>query len=118
MGMYTSVKALSLYPDDDIVQEALMSECEYFYDVCYSSEATSLMKLYHKMVSYCDDLGILITNITNAQYQVIYHLKTSGMFSSIHFFHNAKKLISYAAPLSDMGAEDEKLIQLIEKLRN
>ena len=118
MGMYTSVKALSLYPDDDIVQEALMSECEYFYDVCYSSEATSLMKLYHKMVSYCDDLGILITNITNAQYQVIYHLKTSGMFSSIHFFYNAKKLISYAAPLSDMGAEDEKLIQLIEKLRN
>ena len=118
MGMYTSVKALSLYPDDDIVQEALMSECEYFYDVCYSSEATSLMKLYHKMVSYCDDLGILITNITNAQYQVIYHLKTSGMFSSIHFFYNAKKLISYAVPLSDMGAVDEKLIQLIEKLRN
>ncbi len=116
-GIYVSVKPLGTSADDGAVANALMSNSEYIYDVQYSPQATSLSKLYAFMQSACDELDIAITNITEAQYQVTYHLKTSGLFSSIAFFYNNKKAITYAAPMSDMGSDDGKLNLLIEKLK-
>ncbi len=117
-GVYSSVKPMASYENDDQIQNALKSECEYRYNVQYETDVNSLMKLYNMMQSCCDELGIAITNITEAAYQLVYHLKTSGSFSAIQFFYNARKVISYAVPMSDIGTDDEKLVQLIEMLSN
>lgn len=116
-GIYTSAKPLGLFDEDISVVDALMDDSEYLFNISYNTDSETLKKLYHMMLSYCDELDIKITNIAEASYQVIYHLKTDGIHSVIPFFYNAKKVITYAAPQSDLGEEDRKLQALICKLR-
>ena len=70
------------------------------------------------MESLCDELHIAITNIVEkrSQYNVVYHLKTSGRFSQITFYFNNTGAITYGQPQSDMGAEDTLLAALVDKL--
>ena len=60
--------------------------------------------------------GIILTNVVEEHYQLVYYMKASGNYAAITFFFNGKGFINYAAPLSDIGEADIKLSQLIEKL--
>lgn len=97
---------LSLFRDEDNIK----------YKIDYQPSLESLNVLYHRMISLCDELGITLTNVVEENYKVAYFMKASGNFASLTFFFNAKGFINYAAPLSDVGEEDEKLVQLIHKL--
>ena len=68
------------------------------------------------MISLCDECGIILTNVVEEHYQLVYYMKASGNYAAITFFFNEKGFINYAAPLSDIGEADIKLSQLIEKL--
>ncbi len=61
-------------------------------------------------------VGIILTNVVEEHYQLVYYMKASGNYAAITFFFNGKGFINYAAPLSDIGEADIKLSQLIEKL--
>jgi hypothetical protein len=50
------------------------------------------------------------------RFYVNYFFKTSGIGSYIQFFFNKNGQFSTAMPKSDLGAEDELLNQLIQKL--
>ncbi len=116
-GIYVSAKPLNNFTRDEQIVEALMSDSEYIYDIHFSTDSASLNKLHTHMQSICDELNITITNVTEASYQIVFHLKTSGKYSTIAFFYNNKKEITYAAPSSDLGSEDEKLSMLVERLK-
>lgn len=70
------------------------------------------------MMSLCDDLEITITNIAehSSQYFVAYYLKTSGKFSQILFYFKNNGFITHGMPSSDLGADDVKLTELINRL--
>lgn len=74
------------------------------------------MALHCRMISLCDECGIILTNVIEEHYQLVYYMKASGNYAAITFFFNGKGFINYAAPLSDIGEADIKLSQLIEKL--
>lgn len=118
-GLYTRYVPQTILPENDEIMEAFNHEDSIQYSVIYqpSNEAFSL--LYNKMQSACDDLGIKITNIVEhiSQYYISYYLKTSGKFSQILFYFKGNKSITHALPSSDMGAEDEKLANLIQILQ-
>ncbi|MDM8123952.1 ATP-dependent exodnase, partial [Mediterranea massiliensis] len=75
-----------------------------------------LKMLHSRMISLCDECGIILTNVVEEHYQLVYYMKASGNYAAITFFFNGKGFINYAAPLSDIGEADIKLSQLIEKL--
>lgn len=86
------------------------------YKIDYHPSLESLKALYHRMISLCDECGIVLTNVVEGNYQVAYYMKASGQYASMTFFFSGKGVINYAAPLSDVGENDEKLSVLIEKL--
>lgn len=86
------------------------------YKIDYHPSLESLKMLHSRMISLCDECGIILTNVVEEHYQLVYYMKASGNYAAITFFFNGKGFINYAAPLSDIGEADIKLSQLIEKL--
>lgn len=86
------------------------------YKIDYHPSLESLKTLHCRMISLCDECGIILTNVVEEHYQLVYYMKASGSYAAITFFFNGKGFINYAAPLSDIGEADIKLSQLIEKL--
>ena len=86
------------------------------YKIDYHPSFESLKALHSRMISLCDECGIILTNVVEEHYQLIYYMKASGNYAAITFFFNGKGFINYAAPLSDIGEADIKLSHLIEKL--
>ena len=117
-GLYTDYRPLKPYPDAGFVVALLADESEMVYAVDYTPATLPLSRLYARMESLCDELHIAITNIVEkrSQYNVVYHLKTSGRFSQITFYFNNTGAITYGQPQSDMGAEDTLLAALVDKL--
>ena len=117
-GLYTVYTALDISSAHEQILEALRQEDEYSFRVCYTPTSRVLEELYNKMLSCCDDLEILITNIVEdvKQYNVTYYFKTSGRFSQIKFYFNDKHFITYGQPGSDIGADDKLLNMLINKM--
>lgn len=86
------------------------------YKIDYHPSLESLKMLHSRMISLCDECGIILTNVVEEHYQLVYYMKASGNYAAITFFFNGKGFINYAAPLSDIGEADIKLSRLIEKL--
>lgn len=119
-GMYTAYKAQShgILANDVLQCFRDESKMEFFVD--YLPSADHLTALYSSMLSLCDDIGITITNIVehSEQYNVVYYLRTSGNFSQIMFYFRNNGLITHALPSSDIGGDDMKMVELIDKLSN
>lgn len=117
--VFQPFKALGCNALNENVLRLLNDESNMVYDVCYEPGNVVAEQLYVRMLSYCDELGILITNVVEnlEQYKIIYYLKTSGAFAYIEFFVNKKGFVSYGNPCSDMGDADDKLKQLVEKMK-
>lgn len=115
--MYQSLSPVSRAHSEKILQ-ALQSEEAYIYRFEYQPSTELLSRLYSKVRSVCDELGITITNIVedSKQFNVIYHLKTSGKFASLKIFFDKKQFLTYAQPSSDLGAEDALLNELLTKI--
>lgn len=106
-----------LSKNDNELLTLFTNEDNIIYNIAYQPTLNSLKVLHHRMVSLCDECNITLTNVVERNYQLVYYMKCSGNYASLTFFFNGKGFISYAAPLSDIGEEDSKLLQLIEKLK-
>ena len=115
-GQFTKFEAR---PENSEILKIFEDEDNMVYYIDYTPTKESLDTLYRRMMSLCDEFDIVVTNIAEHQaaYNVVYYMKTTGRFAAITFFYDSKGFISYAAPVSEKGAADEKLMNLIEKLK-
>lgn len=117
-GVFTSYTLNGANEEHELLLPIFENQEEYKYQINYTPTVEVLQVLHQRMVSLCDELEIIITNIvTNAQgYNVAYYLITSGRFATITFYYDKKGFIGYAAPTSECGMDDLKLQKLIEQL--
>lgn len=113
-GIFT---AYTCSESDDVLLNLFKNEDNITYKIDYHSAHDSLNVLFQRMVSLCDELGITLTNVCEANYKASYYMKASGIYASLTFNFNSKGFINYATPLSDMGAADVKLQQLVDLLK-
>ena len=71
-------------------------------------------KLVSFMVSLFDELGINLLDITQENYQDVFHVKTDG-YAKICFYYTDKGNYSYLRLISSLGDADEKLSALRQK---
>ena len=119
-GIYTTITPRQASTDyTPEILEALRSEQSYEYSDDYVPSLDHLGDLYRKMKSLCDDAGARITNVVEMmdKYRIVYHLKTSGAFSSITLSVKANGKVTSALPSSDLGAEDTILNAILENLK-
>lgn len=114
--LFTSYKSAS--PMSIELGTALHSDEYYRYKCVCTSDKKGRQQFHNIMQSLCDELGITITGINEEMYRTSYALKTSGTFSYIEVWFNGKNVLTRAIASSDMGQDDQKLVELIHKLNN
>lgn len=77
-------------------------------------------KLYNMIRSACDGLSVQITNVVEhaEDYSVIFYMRTSGTYSYIRVYINNIGFVTYAKPMSMLGAEDNELAAVINEINN
>lgn len=119
-GIFNDFKAVTA--DVQLWQTEVLDLINKPYKVTYTVEYTPslliLTKLYGIMQSFCDELGITITNVEEkvGNYYVNYFLKTDAKFATIKFHFNGQEQLTKALTQSTSGSDDMLLQQLIEKL--
>lgn len=77
-------------------------------------------KLYNMVRSACDSLSVQITNVVEhpEQYTVVYYMRTCGTYSYFKVYLDKNNFITYAVPMSMLGAEDHELTAVINEISN
>ena len=77
-------------------------------------------RLYNMIRSACDGLSVQITNVVEhpEQYYVVYYMRTSGTYSYIKVYLDKNDFVTYATPMSMLGAEDNELVAVISEISN
>ena len=84
-------------------------------DVPYSNnERPFAEKLTEYLRTIFDELGITLLDITQEQYQDVFHLKTDG-FAKLIFTYAKKGNYTYLKLISSIGEEDKKLEALRQR---
>lgn len=117
-GIYTEYHSLQPSEVDGMIMKALMDERCYEYDYEYTPSIDFLGKLYNTINSVTDETDVKITGIKEfqAQYYVLYGLRTSATFATLQFYYNNKGFITRCMAASALGDKDEKLNRLITRI--
>ena len=85
----------------------------------YEPSDELMRELFQRVTTAAIDADVEIVTVVEMlkQYYVEYHLITDARFALIKFYVNEKGL-SAAVPMSELGADDEKLKRLIEGMVN
>lgn len=85
----------------------------------YEPSDELMRELFQRVTTAAIDADVKIVNVVEMlkQYYVEYHLITDARFALIKFYVNEKGL-SAAVPMSELGANDEKLKRLIKGMVN
>lgn len=77
-------------------------------------------RLYNMVRSACDGLSIQITNVVEhpEDYSVVYYMRTSASYSYIKVYFDKNGFVTYAKPMSMLGAEDGELAAMINEISN
>lgn len=77
-------------------------------------------KLYNMIRSACDGLSVQITNVVEhpEDYSVIYYMRTNASYSYIKVYIDRNGFVTYAKPMSMLGAEDNELAAVINEISN
>lgn len=118
-GLYSSYSVQPKVPDESAIVEALRDEREYEFDVSYQPALPFLDQLYQYMRVAASECGVTITGVCDHpdQHYVLYGLRTSASFASLQFYYLNKGFLTKAMPFSLMGASDELLDRLINRIR-
>ncbi|MDO4511079.1 MAG: AAA family ATPase [Bacteroidales bacterium] len=84
----------------------------------YTPSNETLAMLFQLMETACEEADVTITNVVEqlSNYYVLYNLKTDAQFACIQFYIKGNHLTT-AMPKSQMGAEDDKLKQVIDIIK-
>ena len=85
----------------------------------YVPSNQNLSDLFSRIQSACDENGITIVNVVEHlnNYKVAYYLQTDAYYAYLEVCVNKHGQITYISPRSEMGQGDEKLVHLVEALR-
>jgi len=101
--------------------EAIFNKSYLFNtDLKFTFNNNQFTELYSIMQNFCDELNIVITNVEHntANFYINYYLHTDAVCAYIQFYYNINYELTKAMPKSFEGNEDEKLLQLLNKLDN
>lgn len=119
-GIFT--KAIAQTPSKHTVIVDLLLNDEHSMPLIFNYTPSDDIheKLYHMIRSACDSLSIQITNVVEHKedYSVMYYFRTSNTMSYIKIYIDASGYVTYAKPMSLIGAEDKELKVLIETIMN
>ena len=119
-GIFNQAKALASneYTEQVLLllndERLIRTKCEY------KPSNENYEQLYSLICSACDTLSIQIMNVTEhpADFSFNFYLRTSGTYSYIKLYINAKGFVTYAKPMSLIGNEDHELAALINVINN
>lgn len=76
-------------------------------------------QLYCLIRSAADSVNVQITNVVDhpEDYSVMYYFRTSGTVSYIKIYIDKKGFVSYAKPMSLVGADDKELVELVDRIK-
>ncbi len=119
-GIFLPAKATSL---NEFTQQVLMLlNDERSLPILFDYKPSDKIheNLYHMIRSACDGLSIQITNVVEhrGDFYVVYYMRTSGTFSYLKVYINNNDFVTYAKPMSMLGAEDEELAALINDIKS
>lgn len=119
-GIFTKAKAKNITENSAIIGMMLDDERAMPLILDYHPSNELLGNVYNLIRSCCDDLDIQITNVVERleDYHVTFYFRTSNTASYIKIYISGKGFITYAKPMSLVGADDKKLVMLIEKIKN
>jgi len=77
-------------------------------------------RLFNMIRSACDGLSVQITNVVEhpEDYSVVYYMRTSNSYSYIRVYIDKNNFVTYAKPMSMLGAEDSELAAVIKEISN
>lgn len=77
-------------------------------------------RLYNMIRSACDGLSVQMTNVVEhpEDYSVMYYMRTSNSYSYLKVYINKDGFVTYAKPMSMLGAEDNELTAVINEISN
>ena len=77
-------------------------------------------KLYNMIRSACDGLSVQMTNVVEhpEDYCVNYYMRTNDSYSYIKVYIDKNGFVTYAKPMSMLGAEDNELAAVINEISN
>lgn len=114
-GIFTQYKVGN---NDGELLRIFNDESNMVYDIGHALTLQSWKATLHaRIISLCDEIGIVLTNVVEKQWQLVYYMKASGRYASLTFVFNKQGFINYGLPLSDIGQKDTKLRQLIDRLK-
>lgn len=115
-------KAIPQQPTENSAAICRLLDDECNMPVAFSYKPSDLIhsQLYNLIRSACDDALVTMTNAVEhpEDYSVIYYFLTSGSYSYIKIYFNAKGFITYAKPMSMTGPEDTELATLIKVIKS
>lgn len=119
-GIFNQAKALASneYTEQVLLllndERLIRTKCEY------KPSNENYEQLYSLICSACDTLSIQIMNVAEhpADFSFNFYLRTSGTYSYIKLYINAKGFVTYAKPMSLIGSEDHELAALINVINN
>lgn len=101
------------------VSDLINSAGPVFIDFEYTPSNSNLKDLYMKIRSICDETDIEITNVVEyiKNYKVIFYLRTDAEYAYLEAYINKYGQVTYLSPRSERGDLDNKLINLIDKIK-
>lgn len=119
-GIFNQAKALASneYTEQVLLllndERLIRTKCEY------KPSNENYEQLYNLICSACDTLSIQIMNVAEhpTDFSFNFYLRTSGTYSYIKMYINAKGFVTYAKPMSLIGNKDHELAALINVINN
>ena len=119
-GIFNQAKALASNKYTEQVLHLLNDERLIRTKCEYKPSNENYEQLYNLICSACDTLSIQIMNVAEhpTDFSFNFYLRTSGTYSYIKLYINAKGFVTYTKPMSLIGSEDHELAALINVINN
>ena len=119
-GIFLPAVPLSINEHTSLVLMLLNDERMFPIAFNYTPSDEIHERLYNMIRSSCDGLSVQITNVVEHvdDYNVTYYMRTSNSYSYIKIYINSNDFVTYAKPMSLVGADDNELSAIINEIRN
>lgn len=119
-GVFLPAVPASRNEHTQLVLMLLNNERMFPYVFSYTPSDDIHERLYNMIRSSCDGLSVQITNVVEhpEDYSVNYYMRTSDTYSYIKVYIDKKGFVTYAKPMSMLGAEDDELTAVINEIND
>jgi dTDP-4-amino-4,6-dideoxygalactose transaminase len=116
-GFFTKITSANQNASDLI--ELIKQPVKFQQTIDYNPSSESLKHLWNQVQIVCDETNIAITNVIEELQKnfVTYFLKTTGVCAYVQIYFTKDGRFSTAIPKSDLGDQDELLLEFIQKMK-